>query len=37
MSDYILDREKELIDELMSEKFSLKTILKAVELAALVG
>lgn len=36
MRDYRYEREMELIDELCNEKFSIKSILKAVELLSLV-
>lgn len=36
MRDYRYEREMELIDELGKEKFSIKSILKAVELFSLV-
>lgn len=36
MRDYEYEREMELIDELGKEKFSIKSILKAVELFSLV-
>lgn len=36
MRDYEYEREMELIEELGNEKFSIKSILKAVELLSLV-
>lgn len=36
MYGYKYEREMELIDELCNEKFSIKSILKAVELFSLV-
>ena len=36
MRDYEYEREMELIEELGTEKFSIKSILKAVELLSLV-
>lgn len=36
MSNVVYVRSRELIDEIGNEKFSLKSILKAVELMALV-
>lgn len=37
MTDLTVERSKKLIEEMGNEKFSFKTLIKAVELMALVG